>query len=317
MKVRNQASTLAPSALTTRGSWRLNSIVIDNMNTVNTFDTSLIHHYEDVAYLDTGSYRYFTAGGGSSKLLFFGSRHLFDITEPMFTEIQNVADKAKPDLIFVEGLQGLRRSVHDSQRKELLQKISSMSVKEAVCHYGERGFIIKYAVERGICVECPEPEFRAEVAHITQQGFSRDGVIAYYVYRMVHQWLNSSSPMDLQAYLDVTIEQLKTFTGWVEFDWSFRNIASLSETFWKVPLKFDDKKFYLKGLSPFTNRTSIEASETNQVCAASGLFRDLVIAEEIVLAQQRARSVFALFGSGHSFTLEDALKAAFAGSFDP
>lgn len=274
-------------------------------------DSSLIRRYEDVAHLDNGSHRHFSAGE-SSKLVFFGSRHLWDVADPMFSEIRTLADTAKPDIFFVEGLQGLRRDAPALQRKELLEDIASPSMEEAVRRFGERGFVIKYAVERNIPVECPEPDFCEEIRHIIQRGFSRDGVVGYYVYRMVHQWLNSPDVPNIEKYLAPTIEELKTLTGWTDYDWSFGNIASLSEKFWGGPLKLDDQRFYLKGISPFTMRRSSDAIETNEVCAASGLFRDQTIAEEVVSARVRARSIFVVFGSGHSYTLEEALKASFA-----
>jgi len=275
-------------------------------------DSSLIRHYEDVVHSDNGRYRHFSAGGSTSKLLFFGSLHLRDIGEPMFSEIRALADKAKPDLIFVEGLQGLRRTAPASKRAEWLRDICSTPVAQAVSRFGERGFVVKYAQERNIAVECPEPDLREEIQHIMQQGFSREAVVAYYVYRMVHQWLHSSGPSSIEAYLAPTITELKVLCGWSDFDWSFENIASLSETFWKAPLKLVDKRFYLKGISPFTTRTHKAATETNHVSAASSFFRDKTIAEEVVSARARARSIFVVFGSGHSFTLEDALTAAFA-----
>lgn len=274
-------------------------------------DSSLISPYEDFAHLDNGLHRHFSAGDSSSRLVFFGCRHLWDFSGPMFSEMRALADAAMPDLFFVEGLQGLRRDAPASQRKEWLQDISSPTMEEAVRRFAERGFVIKYAVERNIPVECPEPDFREEVRHVIQQGFSHDGVVGYYVYRMVHQWLNSPDVPDIEKYLAPTIAELRALTGWSDYDWSFQNIAALSKKFWGVPLKLDAKRFYLRGISPFTKRKSRDATETNEVCAASGLFRDQTIAEEIVAARIRARSIFAVFGSGHSYTLEKALKAAF------
>lgn len=280
------------------------------------FNSSLIRHYEDVAHLDKGLHRYFSAETGAEKLLFFGSRHVRDVTDPMFREIYSLADSARPDLMFVEGLQGLRRLAPALQRAELLQDIGSRTVAEVVCRYGERGFAVRYALERSIQVECPEPDFRQEIKHIVRQGFSRDAVIGYYVYRMVHQWLNSPSVPDIETYLKPTIEELRHLTGWNDYDWSFETIASLSEMFWHVRLKLDDPQFYLRGIAPFTTRTDSAATEINHVSAASAFYRDQAIAEEIVSAIGRAKSIFVIFGSGHSFTLEEALKAAFAGEIE-
>ena len=277
------------------------------------FNPSLIRHYEDVAHRDKGLHRYFSAERGAQKLLFFGSRHVYDLTDPMYREICSLADEARPDIIFVEGLQGLRRLASPSQRSSLLQDICSKSMEEAVRCYGERGFAVKYASERNIQVECPEPDFCQEMRHIVRQGFSRNAVVAYYVYRMVHQWLNRLSGADVETYLLPTIQELRHLTGWNDYDWSFEAIASISEEFWRTPLKLDDPQFYLRGIAPFTTRTSSGATEVNHVSAASAFYRDHVIAEEVVSAIGRAHSIFVIFGSGHSFTLEEALKAAFTG----
>jgi hypothetical protein len=274
-------------------------------------DSSLIRPYEDFAHLDNGAHRHFSVEGPKSRLLFFGCRHVWDLEDPMFSEIVALADTTKPDLFLVEGLQGLRRDAPVLQRQKWLKDISSLPLKEAVHSFGERGFVINYAIERNIPVECPEPKFREEVQHIIQQGFSRDGIVGYYVYRMVHQWLNSRNVPSIADYLAPTINELKALTEWADYDWSFAKIAALSEKFWKAPLKLDDARFYSKGVSPFTARKCADAIETNEVCAASGLFRDQAIAEAILSARNWARSIFVVFGSGHSYTLEDALKASF------
>ncbi len=273
---------------------------------------SLIKTYESVAHRDDGKRRQFSLQGPQAALLFYGSQHVREVGHPMWEEIKEALDNMNPDLIFVEGINGLRREVMEAKRAALLNEILGLTLLETVRRFGESGFSARYAAERGIAVECPEPSFKEEVRHVEQLGFSRDGIVAYYVYRMVHQWLNTPGAPTLEEYLTPSIDELCASTGWGDYDWALPNIFSLSEKFWGAPLKKDQKYFYARAVAPFGSRREGTGIETNEVCSASALFRDQAIARAIVGAQGRAKRIAVVYGSGHSFTLEEALKAAFS-----
>jgi hypothetical protein len=272
---------------------------------------SLVKKYEDVASQDDGKRRYVSLYGASSNLHFYGSHHLRDLSDPMFAELYSFTETANPDLIFLEGRLALRPSESPAARARALGELTRGTLKEVVSRSGEPGFIAHYGVQRGIAVESPEPDFESEIAHAFCQGFSPDGIAAYYLYRMIFQWNGSGGEAGLEQYLAHSVAQLSSVPGFEGYDWSFPHILMLSERFWGSPFRTEDREKYRAALVPSGSRSAGTGTEVNEVSACSSYFRDLSIATEIIVARSRARNILVVYGSGHLFTLEEALSEAF------
>jgi len=273
--------------------------------------STLVRAYQDVHSRDHGGYNILRIDGPQVRLLFFGCHHIRTPGHAMFGEITGYADELQPDLIFVEGVRGLRRSASD--RESVCRKLLELPLEEVVTRWGESGFTARLALERGIEVVCPEPGAGEEICAVCAEGFSREAIFGYFIFRMVGQAPVGQSVPELEAFLKPWIDEFQRATKWHGFNYSLSSLELIGRQLWSEdPLRPGDTEFYRMRTAPCGTRSEGNGTEINEVSAATSLVRDRHILGEILDGAERAQRILVVYGSGHSFTLEEALRAALA-----
>ncbi len=276
---------------------------------------------------------------GDRQLVFFGTAHSMDGTDPLFDDIKDrmtrFASEVQNPEVFYEGDAWYEGKLTDEQARG----------------QGEAVYTQWLAEQRGIPTESPEPPEHAEIDAALERGFERDEVAAWYLARTLRSNL-------IDARTDITY---KNFGGMlvktevvVQPQWA-QNMPSRDELLhlWKtdrqrieqyleeigrqVLPKFIETFERINGASPLKQGGSESTKDiiafdpeiieqysdpadfsnvhgkTNAIAAISSRTRDAAIVRKIGAAIAAGKNVFVVYGASHAVMQESALRKIFDG----
>lgn len=241
--------------------------------------------YRSLNHAEPFTYRLETDSGA---LLYFGSRHSFDPTDPQVDQIEEAWNAFQPDVAYAEG-------------GEL--SIESLSRKQAVERYGEFGVTWLLARRDGVPARSLDPSRAAEIAYLKKHGWSDEQLMLFFALRQVAQSQNQRVSIDLTEalpqYLNSLVQRfdLQGPTTLVQFEDTVGRLLPDVQTWKAIPTSY----FYPGPQDPnyFTNEIATESSR----------FRDQYHVDLLVEAVRSGKRVFAISGSAHAVMQEPALRS--------
>lgn len=244
----------------------------------------------------------FELSRGEKHLTYFGASHENRPNHPQFAELQDAFENAKPDIVLVEGMRDLREN-----KQEFARWAQSMTRDEIIRHVGEPGLSIKLAFDKGIEAHSPEPGDADVYNHLLSQGFTKDEVFSYMVFRMLPQYQSSDEKVDFRDYVKRTINQFAQTTQWENYDYSYEHAMSIGESIVghsvqpETSLRAED---YVDPI-PYPDVTE---TAFHRVARATSLYRDTFMVREIAEVLRSHNRLFIVFGSSHAIMQEPALR---------
>lgn len=227
----------------------------------------------------------------------------------MFDEIEAKFKEMKPDLVFVEGIIHLNRD-----RDAINKALNQQGRDEIIRNQGEPCFALNLATEAGVAVECPEPDYAEEISYVFEQGFSKEAIFAYYLYRIVQQYHQiPGDKMLVEEYISMFIPRFQRSTNWDGFDYSIDNLKQIGKTIWGPNGDINQCKFRVDPI-PWKSRQD-SWTIVNDVCQASSNFREAFILNNIIEATKRNDRIFIVYGQTHAVRQEPALRKYFTEEF--
>jgi hypothetical protein len=227
--------------------------------------------------------------GKSSSLLFLGTSHTFDETNPQILDIERLFHKFRPSIVLVEG--------GDWQ--------VAATKKSAIRLGGEMGLVTYLAAENGTKAQSLEPRFEDEVSFVLAAYQPLD-VKLFYSLRMVSQFRRQQSP-------DGLVERMNHLLGgrdlgaMPKLDISPMNVEELSVIFKsRFPALIDWQQ-----IDPFVVGLPREAdgSDTlNQIRKRSEAFRNAQMARLILSHLKDNHRVLVVAGTNHMVALMPLLR---------
>jgi len=247
----------------------------------------------------------FEVEGGDKKITFFGAGHSWDPDNPMFEQLREKFAETKPDLVLVEGFNGLA-----ARKQQAIEAAKKDTEEKLIGDHGESGLGIKLAVENGIDFDSPEPELKDEYDFILEQGLSKDAVFAQQFFMMIPQWQQYADKGNFKEFADRVIEKIKRETQWEGFDYSYEHAEKLAHQFWGEGINTDDRKYYKEKTDPipWPEKKPDEITDVNLVSRYSSLFRDRYIVGKIAEYLKTHDRIFIVYGASHAVMQEPALK---------
>ena len=236
---------------------------------------------------------------GDVKLVYFGTSHTNNPDDPIFEDIQKIFRALQPDMVYVEGQEYI------NDKKESVRKhMQEVSVAESKVQ-GEHRFTLHLATESGADFESPEPNPQAEITDLLGEGFSREDIFRFYIYRGIDQYQRHHDSRSA----DECIEYLKGHVQRFEEDSRWES-GEISEFFERVSRDLDvgDMKKYHEQVDPIPWEHSPE-TVINLISRRSSLFRDLHIFERIASGLKTHKRIFVVYGATHAVKQEPAFRA--------
>lgn len=240
--------------------------------------------------------------GGGKKILFFGADHSNNPAHPMFAQIEENFKAVKPDLVYIEGWQGLTQA-DPGVRNMVTEKTFEEAKKE-----GEPFFALKRAMEADIAFASPEPGSLQQLEYLEAKGFSRRDIFFFYTYRQIAQYQrenNTASEEESKKYLQRFFESMRRRSGW---DSSELTVFE-QELFGELDVSDDQK--YADSVDPMPWKDRPQ-TVYNDISRSLGRLRNEYIFERIAEDLKTHTSIFVVYGSGHAVVLEPALHALLA-----
>ena len=113
-----------------------------------------------------------------------------------------------------------------------MEKIKGADQDTVIREAGEAGLTLKLAVESGIDVESPEPKFEREIEYLIEQGYGKEEIFAYYMYRQVEQYHRNNEEYPIAEYLAPYLREFHEKSNWVDFDYSLEHLSHVGERIW-------------------------------------------------------------------------------------
>lgn len=241
----------------------------------------------------------YTLENGVKHLTYIGSEHDNHAENPLFTRIDAAFGQARPDLVFVEG----SASINDPE--VLRKRMENITSREEAIQRGESFYTQWLAYSHGVKVESPEPDAKEEISSLIRNGFSKQEILSYYVYRFIAQYQRrSENPTneECREYLSPLLYGFKSESGW--------GVKEIEEITGDIlsDLDVNDERRYEQEADPipWPNKSY---SRINEVAAASNSYRDQHIVSTIAERLKAYDHIFMVIGYTHAVMQEPALKA--------
>ncbi len=247
----------------------------------------------------------FEIENGNKKITYFGARHSQNPADPMFARIEQKFSSSNPEIVFVEGVDQLK-----TQKPHIIKMLVGWSRETSIKEMGESGFVLKLAIESGVEIESPEPEFKDELAHLLRQGFSREDIFAYYLYRQIEQYHRMVEKPALDAYLDPHLRGFRLTADWEDFECSLNNLEAIGKKIWGERGGFETNNVSRTDPTPWNEKKDTWTA-VNQIAQQSSYFRDEYIVQRIADVMKQKNRLFVVFGASHAYMQESALRKLF------
>ncbi len=239
----------------------------------------------------------FDVSKDNKNILYFGSEHTNKVGDPMFEQISQSFAKAKPQIVYVEGMNSI-----NNRKNEIRNIGKDMSIDEAIS-YGESTYTLKLAVDANVDFESPEPDFKQEIQHILKQGYSKKDIFNFYTYRDIAQYQRQYDAKNMEGLIGYLAPHFDNFKK--ESGWSDNEIELFKqELFAHIDLESDE---YAVDVSPVL-RKDREQKVTNHISQVSSHFRDEHMIGRIAEGLKKYDRIFVVYGGSHAVVQEPALK---------
>jgi hypothetical protein len=236
---------------------------------------------------------------GSKRLTMLGVPHVHNPDDPLYPYISEHMSYHKPDLVLVEGMEGI-----EDQKERVTNTVLGMSDTEARM-LGENMYALKQALEAQIDFESPEPSLAAQTEFLVREGFSKRDIVLHYLTRQLEQYYRSDAEAfasQKSEFIDKTLHQLETRSGILPQEFARlqtevrEDIAKVIETTMK------------ERIDPMPREGRVD-TVGNEISSVLTQYRDSYILTRIISALKKHDRIMVVYGSGHAVTLEPALRA--------
>ncbi|OGZ58312.1 MAG: hypothetical protein A3B96_01800 [Candidatus Spechtbacteria bacterium RIFCSPHIGHO2_02_FULL_43_15b] len=244
---------------------------------------------------------------GDTQLHYFGSPHISDPQNPLFTEIEAAFNKVNPDIVFVEGINV------SGYKTKFNEKVKSATREEAIDRMGESGFTLKLGVDKGIDWSSPEPTDEDLYKNLLAKGFSKDQIFAWDVFLILPQYHRQTNKQGFKQYIQPFLESFKQATYWEGFDYSYERVMQLGEQIFGEAVDVENDPNALDRIDPIPwDEKKEKQTILNRIGEASSLFRDRKIVSDIAETIKTHKRIFIVYGASHAVMQEPALRKLFA-----
>jgi hypothetical protein len=211
-------------------------------------------------------------------LLFLGTYHSFEPSDPQHAEIERLFKKFSPTLVMIEGgdwpVAGSREA--------------------AITRYAEMGWTRLLAARAGVQALSFEPSMADEIAAVLQE-FPAEDVKLYYTLRWVPQF-NITDPDDLDVLVERELRRLGRYHGLNVPPRTLEELAKLAQR--RLNIR-DWRSLGYEWTDPVTQRHPTAMSFLNEVAAASARVRDASLQQQARAAVARGERVLVIAGRAH------------------
>lgn len=250
-------------------------------------------------------YRY-EISTGERHLVYFGTRHFATAKDPQFDQICQCCDELHPDAVMVEVEQKLHYSQTWEYRQKFLEEFVPMLRTEAV-QRGEAYLGIKLAQEHGAYVEHPELDQTEQFLKLGAEGFKKEEIFAYFIYRAISMWSMYRERWTLPELIEYRTNYLRPFWPWPEVDISWHAMKKVGESIWGDSF-FDDSDRYKALVSPLIASGDSGFSVINTIAERNTMHADVNIVRRVRETVSGHRRTLVIFGASHAFMQERALR---------
>lgn len=247
----------------------------------------------------------FDVSNGDITLYYFGARHSHNLDSPMFDDIKAAFEKTEPDLVVVEGLSA------SVDLDKFNARLFATPIEKVVGDFGESGFAVRLAVERGIDWMCPEPGEKIVTDVLLEKGFSKDEIFAHYIMQVLPQYNRLPERSGFRNYALGFVTKLQKLTEWEDYDFTYENAIRIAEEILGRKLNVEKESNAAEFTDPiFRENRDYTSTVLNTISRESGIVRDEGIVTALVKAKEKYKKIFVVYGASHAVMQEPALRKA-------
>lgn len=245
----------------------------------------------------------YTLGSGDEALTFVGAHHSSDPEDQLFPVIDDAITEFKPDIIFVEGMQGFDGVAGTEQF------IRGLDRADAITRGGESVYTIKRALELGIPWSCPEPSDTSIYSVLLDSYYSRSEIAAWHMLCILSQYQARSEALPFNAYIAPFLGQFKKATDWTNFDYSLEYAVTTAQQVLgqSFSIRNVDRASEYTDPIPWPHRWEVQ-THFNEMTRIALHHRDQYIVRQIAKEVQAGKRVMVVYGAGHAVMQEPSYR---------
>lgn len=229
----------------------------------------------------------------NKHLLFYGSRHCNDKSDPMFNDIEKYFYDSNPQVVLVEGY--ANKNLYVDREEAIL--------------YGESAFVSYLAQKENILLDTVEPSLEEQYKNLLDK-YDKEKVLAMYILRQLHQYQSQQGENKRQ--MQQLLQQFVSRMGdrgfpLIESETTFKYISSLLKPYLKVELN-ESNWTEVDAYSIVHN----QGSEINDIYEEVYKIRNEHFIFTIEKNLKEFDRVFVIMGSQHVIDERDKIKQIFS-----
>ncbi len=245
--------------------------------------------------------------GVVGSLTVVGVNHVHERAHPAFGLLDSVFAHVPLDIVCVEGM--------DSDFKETLGRelLPRLTAEEAAARGGEAVYAVVAALRKRIPWQPVEPADDALFAYLETLGFTKTTIIAWYVLRLLPQYIAQGEALSFNVYVEPFLDELERSTKWHDVSYDPAYILEYAVSVLKRDLVLHN---YERAFS-YTDPRAVTKHDNdytvfNTISATADVLRDRTMVTKVLTEVAAGKRILLVCGVAHAVMQEPAYRAFIA-----
>lgn len=243
-------------------------------------------------------------GGEHGSLTVVGVNHVHEREHPAFALLDSVFAHVPFDVVCVEGMDS---DFKESLGRELLPRLT---LEAAAARGGEAVYAVVQAMRRDIAWLPVEPGDDVLFSYLLSLGFSKIELVAWYIVRLLPQYIAQGEALSFDEYIEPFIEELRQATKWSDVSYDATIILEYAVSVLERDLVLHN---YERAFS-YTDPQKVTQHDNdftvfNTISATADVLRDRTMVTKVLTEVAAGKRVLLVCGVAHAVMQEAAYRA--------
>jgi hypothetical protein len=242
----------------------------------------------------------------SGSLTVVGVNHVHERAHGAFSLLDSIFAHVPLDMVCVEGMDS---DFNESLGRELLARLT---LEEAAARGGEAVYAAVAAQKKGILWQPVEPADDVLFAYLETLRFLRVEIIAWYVLRLLPQYIAQGEAVPFDVYLEAFLDEIKRATKWHDVSYDPVQVLSFAVSVLKRDLVLHNFERAFSYTDPReVTKHDNDFTVFNTISATADVLRDRTMVRNTLNVVAAGKRVLLVCGVAHAVMQEPAYRVYF------
>ncbi len=241
------------------------------------------------------------------SLTVVGVNHVHETEHPAFSLLDTVFARVPFDEVFVEGMDS------DFNGPAARTLLSHLTLEAAAARGGEAVYAAVKALKEHVVWQPAEPNDDALFSYLTTLGFSRLDIVAWYLLRLLPQYIASNEMMPFAEYIEPFLADIEAATKWQDVSYDPDMLLEHARNTLGCDITLHNYQRAYRYTDPLalTQRDN-DFTVYNTLSATADVLRDRTMVTKALTAVASGKRVLLVCGVAHAVMQEPAYRTYFS-----